>query len=602
MQREQFGMHFEDWMECVVPQDRGPAADAVHMAVEKGDYDLEFRIQRRDNGDIRWMHGRGKIYPDEAGNPSRMLGINIDITDQKNAEQALRESEERYRVTLDSITDGICIQAVRDARYLYANPAFMAMTGFNEAEIIGRTPAELNLPVDFTDQDQYMRCVSSSTGSNRLAMRHRRKDGTLLETLVSCNTIQYQGEDCSVVVIADITQFKRSEDEKKRLESQLANAQKMEALGTLAGGVAHDFNNILTAIMGYTELARMNAAVPEKVDRSLENALKACKRARDLVGQILSFSRHAGAGFTRLTLSYTIAESLNMLRSLIPSNIEIRRNLDVNSKVNADPSQINQMIINLSVNAAQAMGVKGGILEITLDRTYLTRADSLALNLPEGPYLRLQVRDTGRGISPEIMDHIFEPYFTTKKEAGSTGLGLSIVHGIVKRHAGAITVRSVPGRGTTFEICLPEASAEEEKVVEEEEAGIPTGTERILFVDDEETLVEVAENLLSSLGYKVSAFTGSLEALDFFRKNAAGIDLVVTDMTMPDLTGDRLATEILKIRPDLPVIMYTGYSEYITKEKAKSLGIRKFILKPFEIEDLARIIRQELDRGKMAGI
>jgi len=596
LKREQFGMRYEDWLACLVPEDRHVMETAVEESLQTGEFDQEFRIRRHDTGEIRWMHGRGRIFLDEAGRPVRMIGINFDITEQKQSEKDLRESEERYRITLQSITDGICIQAVRDARYLYCNTAFVNMSGYPEDEIIGKTPFELGLPVDFDDQDNYMRCVTCSTDSNRMAIRHRRKDGTILDTLVSCKTIQYRGEDCSVVVIADITEFKRSEDEKKRLESQLAQTQKMEALGTLAGGVAHDFNNILTAIMGYAELARMNAAHPEKVDKNLENALKSCKRARDLVGQILSFSRHAGAGFTRLTLSYTIEESLNMLRSLIPSNIEIRRNLDANSKVNADPSQINQMIINLSVNAAQAMGVNGGVLDISLDRAWLNQTDSLAFNVPEGPYLRIRVKDTGQGIPPEIMNHIFEPYFTTKKAAGSTGLGLSIVHGIVKRHAGAVTVKSVSGRGTTFEIYLPEAPPEEEETVKSAELEIPTGTERILFVDDEEALVEVAENLLSALGYKVSAFTGSLEALDFFRKNAGNVDLMVTDMTMPDLTGDRLAVEVLKTRPELPVIMYTGYSEYITEERAKSLGIRKFILKPFEIEDLARSIRRELDR------
>lgn len=646
MKREQFGMKTEDWLACILPEDRESSLRAALDSLKTGEFEHEFRIRRQDNGEIRWIHGRGRVYFDADGNPDRMLGINFDITPQKDAETELlrqnmvlqginrifedilnsRTEEDLGRTILD------VVESITGSRFSFigetgpdgflhdlaiSNPGWEACTMYDRTGhhrffedlpirgLYGRVLTDgktllTNDPSSHPDSAGVPAGHPPLTAFLGVPLVH---DGKAVGLIAAGNRAEgYRPEDRYTLeslapVIMESLLRKRSENEKKKLESQLTQSQKMEALGTLAGGVAHDFNNILTAIMGYIELARMNAEAPEKADRNLESALKSCKRARDLVGQILSFSRHGGSGFTWLTLSYTVEESLNMLRSLIPSNIEIRKNLDANSKVNADPSQINQMIINLSVNAAQAMGVNGGVLNISLDRVRLRQAESLAFGIPEGPYLRIRVQDSGPGIPPEIVEHIFEPYFTTKKDTGSTGLGLSSVHGIVKRHAGAITVKSVPGSGATFEIYLPETDVDEDRAEEAAEAGIPTGTERILFVDDEEALVEVAESLLSSLGYKVSAFTGSLEALDFFKKNPGSIDLVVTDMTMPDLTGDLLAMEILKIRTDMPVIMYTGYSEYITEERARSLGIRKFILKPFEIEDLARSIRRELDRN-----
>jgi PAS domain S-box-containing protein len=587
------------WLQKYIPPDDQPRVTAIinETIRTKNIFELEHRVRRAD-GTLGWIFSRAVPLIGASGEIIEWFGAANDITGRKQYEDALKDNEERYRLTLESMPDAVCIQSIKDSRYLFVNHAFKKLTGFTEEEIIGKTPFDLGLPVEIEDQDAYMKCVRESTDSNRLDIRHRMKDGKILDTLVSCNMISYKGEDCSVVVISDITDFKRAEDERKRLEIQLAQSQKMEALGTLAGGIAHDFNNLLTAIMGYTEIARMNIRVPDKVDINLRNALKACRRAKDLVSQVLSFSRHAGGEFTPLTLSYTIEEFLNMLRSVIPSNIEIRRNLEVQGKVKADPTQINQMMMNLSINAAQAMGINGGVLEVDLDKADTDEATALALEIIPGSYFRLRVKDTGPGIPPEILSRIFEPYFTTKKEKGSSGMGLAIVHGIVKRHGGAITCQSSPVKGTVFEVYLPEAAIKEKKIQEAINVEIPTGTERILFVDDEKALVEVAENLLGSLGYKMTASTSSIDALELFRKDPTRFDLVVTDMTMPGMMGDKLAQEILKIRPDIPIIMYTGYSEFINEEQAKSLGIQKFMLKPFEIEDLAKNIRHELDRSK----
>jgi PAS domain S-box-containing protein len=597
LQPQEFGASYKNFLEAVHPDDRAAVDVAYSGSLREGrdTYEIEHRIVRKSDGEIRFVHEKCEHIRDDSGKIIRSVGMVHDITERKRAEEAVRENEERYRITLESMPDAVCIQSIKDGMYLFLNKAFSRLTGYAQEEIIGKTPFDLTLPLDFEDQDTYMKCILESVDSNRLGIRYRTKDGNIINTLVSCNMVHYWGEDCAVVVITDITEYKKSEEEQKRLGIRLAQSQKMEALGTLAGGIAHDFNNILTAIIGYTEIARLNATVPEKVQKNLDNSLKSSQRAKDLVSQILAFSRHAGGEHVLITLNYTIEESLNMLRSMIPSNIEIRQNLVSSGKVMADPSQVNQMMMNLSINAAQAMGMNGGVLEVGLEEAYVDEAAANVLNVSAGPFLRLTVSDTGQGIPPEFMARIFEPYFTTKNKAGSSGLGLSIVHGIVKRHGGAITCQSTQGEGTTFEIYLPETVLKEEVDETYVQAEIPTGTERILFVDDEKSLAEVAENLLEALGYKVTALTGSMEALELIKKDPEQFDMVVTDMTMPEMMGDKLAQKILEIRPDIPVIMYTGYSEYITEDRAKSLGIRQLILKPFEIEDLAKSIRKELD-------
>jgi PAS domain S-box-containing protein len=514
--------------------------------------------------------------------------------ERKQAEVALRESEERYRITLEGMVDAVSIQAVKDARYLYANKAFCDITGFSPEEIIGRTPFDLDLSLTPEDNEDYLECIINRTPRRRQEVQYRMRDGTNLYAMLSCTPVQYRGEDCAVVVMTDITALKEAEESNKRLEIQLGRTRKMEALGTLAGGFAHDFNNILTAILGFTELAMLDASEPEKVQKYLDDAVKSGKRAKELLSQILAFSRHGTGKYAPITLSYPIKESLGRLRSMLPMNIETRQSLTASGKVLADPSQISQMMTNLTLNAVQAMETTGGRLEVSLDEVPLDD-DAQSLNLQKGSYLRLAVSDTGPGMPPELMEHIFEPYFTTKRQGDGSGMGLAVVHGIVKRHGGAITCRSTPGKGTTFEIYLPEATPEEEREETHAERKMPTGTERLLFIDDEPALMELAQILFESLGYHVTATTSSNEALDLFRKDPAGFDLVVTDMMMPGIMGDKLAVEMMKIRPDIPVILYTGYSEHISVEQAKRMGIRELILKPFAMRDISYIIRKILD-------
>ncbi|MBW2169460.1 MAG: response regulator, partial [Deltaproteobacteria bacterium] len=383
--------------------------------------------------------------------------------------------------------------------------------------------------------------------------------------------------------------------EYRKLEAQLQQAQKMEAIGTLAGGIAHDFNNILAAIIGYTEIASLQVAEDDKAKESLKEVLKSGRRAADLVKQILAFSRKGEQERIPVQIGLIVKEALKLLRASLPTTIEIHQNIESDTGiVEADPTQIHQILMNLCTNAGHAMREEGGILEVTLTNVDIdARTIRQYPDMSPGPYLRLSVSDTGEGMTPEILGRIFDPYFTTKEVGEGTGLGLAVVHGIIKDHGGAITVYSEPGKGTTFHVYLPviEKAAEPEK---ETLKPLPTGHERILFIDDEPGLVEIGRVMLGELGYDVVVRTSSIEALELFRIKPDEFELVITDMTMPKMTGDKLAKELMQIRPDIPIILCTGFSKRITEEKAKEIGIKAFVMKPLVMRDLANTVRKAL--------
>jgi nitrogen-specific signal transduction histidine kinase/CheY-like chemotaxis protein len=389
----------------------------------------------------------------------------------------------------------------------------------------------------------------------------------------------------------------RDDSERKKLETQLQQAQKMEAIGTLAGGIAHDFNNILAGIMGYTELALLDTPEGNRASQNLKQVLKSGNRAKDLVKQILAFGRKTDADRKPLEVGPIVKESLKLLRASLPTTIEFNHNIPGNlGKVLADPTQIHQVLMNLCTNAAHAMQKSGGILEVSLADIEFDKDRALQnLGLPAGPYLQLTVKDTGSGMTPEVMERIFDPYFTTKEKGGGTGLGLAVVHGITRDHRGAISVQSEQGKGSTFDVYLP-VIRKDEIPHESVEEPLPKGHERALFIDDEQSLAEIGKEMLTRLGYKVVAKTNSLDALEFFRTDPDQFDLVITDMTMPQMTGEKLAQNLMSIRPDIPVILCTGYSEMMTEEKAKEMGIKGFAMKPLIIRDLASSIRKVLDK------
>jgi len=423
---------------------------------------------------------------------------------------------------------------------------------------------------------------------------NRKKDGTLYEVDASISPAMDGSGSITnyIAVTRDVT-------DKIRLERQLRQAQKMEAIGTLAGGIAHDFNNIITSVIVFTELA-LEQKPDEMVQEHLKEVLRAGYRAADLAGQILAFSRQKEQKKQPVEVRLIAKEVLRLIKASLPATIEIKQNIRAPGKtVLADPTSIHQVIMNLCTNAAHAMKEKGGVLKVSLDEISIDEEDLLlSQTLEGGRYIELEVSDTGYGIDPSIIDRIFDPYFTTKNINEGTGLGLAVVHGIIKDCGGTIRVASEPGKGSVFQVYLPEIETVE--IEKEALTAVKGGTERILFVDDEKSIVSGVSQMLEALGYTVIATTNSQEAFEMFRRGPEKFDLVITDHTMPGLTGAELAKEIFSVKPGIPVILCTGFSDVINEQKAKSMGIREFFMKPVTKKKLAGVIRNVLNDNRNA--
>jgi len=528
------------------------------------------------------------------------------IARKTKARGMLQQSESQFRLLAEKMRDVIW-QATPDMVFTYVSPSCEQMIGYTPEELTGSSMFRLlapNTPPHVIENILAMMEHVRQTGTSTnpvFELEIMRKDGTviLIEVLPSA-VFGKDGElECYQGVTRDITERKRAEEERRMLEAQLIQSRKMESLGTLAGGIAHDFNNILSAIIGFAELARHNAGNPERVREVLGEVLKTSERAKGLINQILTFSRKSETRYVPVDLGAVAGESLKMLQSILPSTIEIHQDLSDSCIVLADSTQMQQVIMNLCSNAADAMEKTGGVIEVSLNKVLVDEGDLMPdQNLSPGRYVKLTVKDKGHGISPEIMACIYDPYFTTKRAGRGTGLGLAVVHGVVKSHGGSIVCTSSPGQGTTFDIYLPETVSggnrmEQEKAVHQA-IHQPTGTERVLFVDDEAALASLAENMLGMLGYKVTAKTSSMDALALFREDPEGFDLVITDLTMPGMTGDRLAAELMRIRHDIPIIICTGYSDYFTANDARDLGIREYLQKPLSLMTLAGTVRKVL--------
>jgi CheY-like chemotaxis protein len=383
---------------------------------------------------------------------------------------------------------------------------------------------------------------------------------------------------------------------RKETEAQLIQTQKMEAIGTLAGGIAHDFNNILASIMGYAELAILDVRKNTKLHEYLKEVMVAGSRAKDLVRQILTFSRQTEKELRPLRLEFILNEILKLLRASLPATIEMRQNINSESPVLADSTQIHQLIMNLCTNAAHAMEQKGGILTVELNDVQLeTELIQSPSNIASGAYIKLTVSDTGHGMTPAVMERIFDPFFTTKEKGKGTGIGLSTVHGIVKSHGGEITVSTEPGKGSTFNVFLPriEKDLVEDDVIDETK---PAGNEHILFVDDEQAIVDIGKKMLTRLGYEVEACTGGMEALELFKSHPEKFDLIVCDMTMPKMTGEKLALKLREIRPNIPIILCTGYDAKMSELTEKNI-VNAFLLKPLTMKEIGSMIRKVLDKN-----
>lgn len=527
-------------------------------------------------------------------NDSSFKSLSFDFSTIK----ALLATTNRYRTLFENAGDAIFVLDIK-GRILDANRIACERLGYSRKELFQLNWSDIESP----EENHHIRDrLAKILHEGHLIFEtvHRHHDGRTIPIEMSSRVIEYDREPAILSIARDISERKESEKEKARLQAQLRQAQKMEAIGTLAGGIAHDFNNILTPISGYTELAMRKIPADSKARNNLEQVLTAVQRAKSLVQQILTFSRQEGQQRCSLEIKSIIKEAMKLLRASIPSTIEIRSYINADGSVIADPTQIHQVMLNLCTNAHHAMRDTGGLLEISLDDINLSLSETkVSPDLKPGPYVQLTIRDTGHGVPKNLQERIFEPYFTTKAEGEGTGMGLSVVHGIVKSHGGDIILESEPDKGTTFRIFFPRIiSRNQTKQPSKLTITLPKGNEKILLVDDEKTVTDVMEQMLLELGYRVITQNSSLAALEFFRLRPFSFDLVISDMTMPKMTGLKMAGEMHLIRPDVPIIMATGNRKEITPEKAAAFGIRYFLLKPTTIEDLSRAVREVLDNCK----
>ena len=579
-------------LQMITPSDRNEVMENIQRVLSGEEfYGNEYTAIRKDGSTFPiTVHANPIVHE---GRATGLRGIIIDLTEHKLAEEELDREREKFRLLIEKSPLGICLIG-KGNHYKYMNPKFIEMFGYTMEDIpTGQEWFEKAFPdPEYRKQvtSTYIRDLAESkTDESRpRTFTVTCKDGK--EKVIHFLPVKMLSDD-QYVLTQDIT-------EQTRLEKQLRHAQKMEAIGTLAGGIAHDFNNILSAIMGYTELSMLEIPDQSSTMDKLNEILNATHRAKDMVRHILAFSRKDKQERTQIQVSPIVKEVSRMLRSALPSTIEIRQHIDIaEGIVEADATQIHQVLMNLSTNAAHAMREKGGILDISVTDVDVNMAEEARhADLKQGPHVRLTVRDTGEGITKEVMERIFEPYFTTKEKGVGTGLGLAVTHGIVKSHGGAITLESKPGKGSTFNVYIPSIKKEVALKAGATEV-LPNGSERILFVDDEHALVEIGKQMLEKLGYEVTTTTSSIEALELFRVKPDQFDLVVTDMTMPKMTGEKLAKEIMGIRADIPIVLCTGYSEHIGSESAEKMGIRGFVMKPLSMKKLAIAIRNGMDKG-----
>jgi len=514
------------------------------------------------------------------------------VQERNKAEVALRESEKNYRELVQS-ANSIIMRMDTEGRVIFFNTYAQNFFGYRKEDIIGKNVVGTIVPErDITGFDLAVMIKDIGVHPERYVSNENeniRHNGERVRVTWMNKAIYNEaGNVIEILCVGiDVT-------EKWQLEKRLAQAQKMEAIGTLAGGIAHDFNNILSAIIGYTELSLIDIPNGSALQNNLQQVLKAGGRAKELVRQILAFSRQRESELVPVKVSLIVNEALKLLRASLPATIKIRHNIKSHLSVLTDPTNIHQVLMNLCTNASFAMQAKGGVLEVSLNDAELD-AD-FARQHPDvkpGKFIRLMVKDTGCGMTPQVTERVFDPFFTTKKVGEGTGMGLSVVHGIIKSHGGSIIVESSPGRGSAFSVFLPAIETEVADQATQAQLVI-TGNERILFVDDEDFQADIGKRMLERLGYRVTARTNSLEALDLFRQTPDDFDLVITDMTMPDMTGDVLAQKLISIRPDIPIIACTGYSERINPDIVKEIGIKEMALKPVVMKDIAQMIQRVL--------
>jgi PAS domain S-box-containing protein len=546
----------------------------------------EITLKKKNGENIHTFFNATTIR--EAGKVQSAFAFITDITERKRMVDELRKSEEKYRSMMDGMTDPAYICS-HDFRIEYMNSAMIDKVGRDAT-------GELCHKAIYDEDEKCFWCVFDQVRQGKHSIYEMKDPKTGRFYSINCSFVARSHAPASMLsIFRDITEIKMLQKEQIAAEAKLQQALKMESIGTLAGGIAHDFNNILSSIIGYTELSLDDVDRNTVLADNLREVYTAGLRAKDLVKQILTFARQADEEFKPVQVDNIVKEALKFLRSSVPTSIEIRQNIESDSLIMADPTQVYQIVMNLCTNAAQAMDEKGGVLSVGLTDVRhdagFTKTDE---DLNPGNYLKFSVSDTGSGIPPEVMKSIFDPYFTTKAPEEGTGMGLATVHGIVKNYGGEIMVESEVEKGSTFTVYLPITKKRTGAAPYRKEE-LPSGTERILFIDDEAPIAKMGGQTLERLGYTVSIRTSSIEALELFRSKPNDFDLVITDMTMPNMTGDKLASELMNIRSDIPVILCTGYSKKISDETALEIGINAFAYKPIIKLELAKTVRKVLD-------
>ena len=562
--------------------------------------EFNWQIIRKD-GTKRHIEVSVSLQKNSSGRLIGFRGIARDITERKLVQvETARKSEE----IADLYNNAPCgyHSLGTDGTILRINDTELKWLGYNRDEVTGKKKwSDFLTPAGRLIFKKTFPILKNQKWIRDIEYELVRKDGSVFPVLLNATAvIDEKGNYVeSRSTCFDITERKRAEEERRRLEVELFQSQKMEAVGTLAGGIAHDLNNILGGILGYTELVLTTHITQDHPARKyIDGVLRGIDRARDLVSHINTFSRKEKKQRKLIGLGPVIKEALKLIKATLPANIEMRERItDVERTIFADPTQMHQVVMNLCTNAAHAMKEKGGILDVSLSQvTFGTDDAAFHPNLKTGiEYELLIVRDTGAGIDPKNIPRIYDPFFTTKKQGEGTGLGLSVVYGIIKGHDGVICVESEPGQGSTFRVYIPTIIAAREGKNEQIDEDMPGGSERIMFVDDETALTTIFKIQFESLGYSVDVYNDPMEALAAFQKEPQSFALITTDMTMPRMMGIDLARELTQIRPDLPVILCTGAVEELDQELFRSLGVRRLILKPIFTKDLARAIRQVLD-------
>ncbi len=524
------------------------------------------------------------------------------------AEQALRESEERYRLLFQNLTAGFSLHEIIlndqgipcDYRFLDVNPAFEKLTGLKHAEIVGKTALQA-LP----DTEPYWIEIYGKVAKTGESICFENYSKELDKHFAVTAYVPEPGKFATIFM--DITDRKKAEEEKAKLEAQFQQVQKMESIGSLAGGIAHDLNNILFPISGLSEMLLDDIPPGNPAHESIEQIHKSARRGSDLVKQILSFSRQSNPQKLSIRIQPILKEVLKLARAAIPMNIEITSHIDADcGMVSADPTQVHQIMMNLITNAYHAVEKTDGMIHIAMKEVVIKsfgEKDELPFNtmpvsLLAGGYACITVYDTGTGIDKSLIDKIFDPYFTTKERGKGTGLGLSVVHGIVKEHGGDIQVYSVVGKGTTFNVYLPLLEDARDRKTAVVARKYPTGNESILLIDDEEPIVRMVQMMLEKLGYRITARTSGPDALHAFKANPGNFDLVISDRGMPNMTGEQLARKLIAIKPGIPIIICSGFSDEKDVQRGKAMGIRGFLMKPVTIGELAEMVRKVLNEEK----